>query len=309
MNISTFVHEDRAFSATQDHEVVLSAATVRALLRILEHWSSVERQQETYAQKRFGVPSLIARFDGTFDDAGNFIAYEIENTPTGLGYAPCISEEFAAARDEWVNTSVPGLVLVAGPQRQNHDDHIWLNALSPEEAREKNVPLIIRDGLDRGVDPLFLTRYVPLEGQSITPLQYRHNKRYGVPLGWWRIISNDRGDELPWGESFVLKPLHNGKWGKDVHVWGEKNSHSSSRAQILKALTQRRYMVLQPFFPAQRMDINGSPYNMIMRPYFSFNTRARRWEPLGGMWVARPEGTFRISWAADAISGPLVLKT
>ncbi len=273
------------------------------MVATLDAWGKVYPQEGTFPQTQWGVPSIVARFDGVLSgDKKDFLSYEIESCPIGMGYGAIVSSDFKNTLTNFKEKVWPPFSLVVGPiPNTTQDEHLWLPEIPLPEATESGALLFIRNGMRRD-DPRFKELFGLLTARSVTPLWYRHSKSYGIKLGWWREVSDEA--MLPWHGSFTVKPV-NGMQAHDVFTWGRGLKGKSTRTQITEALQRNQHMLLQPFIAPMKMDIGGTPYNVMLRPYFGFHPGHETWEPIGGMWVARPYPNLRLHWASDAISGPL----
>lgn len=188
-----------------------------------------------------------------------------------------------------------------------HDDPLWLPQISLDEAFCSDDALMFRWPVGKKER----TRFAPLLRRSVKPVFTHQDKRYGVEFGYWETVywhPSERGDRLPWNESFALKPLK-GYGSRDVVIWknGDRKG-CATRNQVLRALETNQQMYLQKFIEPMRIDIDGAPYNAILRPFFGFDTTERRWLPLHGVWAARPYPNLRIHGSSDAVTGPLMME-
>jgi hypothetical protein len=203
-----------------------------------------------------------------------------------------------AQRDLW-----PRFSLLIPERLREHDDFMWLPRIGLHEALKSDALLYIRGGLSS----LAEHERRALVSRTVMPFSYAGDKAYGLELGWWKTIDwtgTKHGTLLPWDESFAIKPL-SGTHAVDVHMWTPGKRGRSTRTQIRNALRARTQMYLQPFIAPMPIEINGTIYNAILRPYFAFDIHARRWVPLHGTWTARPHPNLRIHGASDSIAGPL----
>jgi len=300
MQRTTLQHRGLGFTYTE-HEMRLPASAVAEMVHMLTKWQAVFPMEETYVRNTYGVPALIARFDGALDGT-TFRPYEIQGGCGWVGYASIANPAFKAAREN-IAATWPAFPLLIG-DHVIHDDDLWLQRISLSEALATESPLMIRYPL--GELP-FATRKMLIK-RSVRSIETHLDKRYGVALEWWRIISWDDRDAIPWHESFVMKPTR-GYGSTDVMCWTpETRRGRSTRTQIVDALKRYCWMVLQPFIPPNEMEIDGVLYNVIYRPFFGFDPVTRNWTPLHGVWTARPAPNLRIHGASDAISGPLMME-
>lgn len=270
---------------------------------ILARWQSLYPFEETFVYTRYGVPSLIVRFDGVLDENGDFRAYEIQDGAGGLGYGGIAFDQLKHVRDRFAREKWLPFSCVLGPRTLHHDDALWLPSMTIDQALQSDDLVTVRSEL----------RMLNTEGQrllirrAVGPVKTHGDKQYGVTLGWWREIAWHEAikSELPWNDAFVVKPVR-GTGGRDVHIWAPP--YGSSRRQILGAIQRRGRMIVQEYIPPMSLEINGQSHNLIVRPFFGYDPQVKTWVSLHGLWTARPGYTQRIHGASDAVCGPVVME-
>ena len=273
-------------------------------------WQNVFPYEPTLAMTQFGVPSLIARFDGTLQGEA-FEPYEIQVGCGWVGYAGVANTKFCAIRDEFAKHKWPQFKVVMPHTRKDQDDDLWLPRIDAREAFEDSGPLLVRySAHSTKWKRLPASQQKALIARSLKPVVTQLDKRYGIVLGWWRPVGfaqTHQGNALPWNTSFVLKPLH-GHGSHGVMIWNAAQREGrATRTQILNALEKNKWMYLQSFIPPMRMEIGGDDYNVIYRPFFGYDPQGKKWEPMHGVWTARPYPNLRIHGSSDALSGPLYI--
>lgn len=307
MKLQTFTHGDRTFTWTADLSMTIPKSVIKSMLDTLDIWVRIHPIEPIYPQTHWGVPSILVRFDGVLsENKAEFLSYEIESCPAGMAYGALVSPSFKENLERFRDRLWPKFALIAGPTRQGHEDGLWLPEISLSAARESDTPVLIRDGMSRRTQE-FKDAYGYLTSRSMMPMWYRAAKSYGVALGWWKEVEYTPDVALPWDDAFVIKPSA-GTHGTDVLAWGPGLKGKATRSQIMAALQKNGRMYVQPFIPPMHVDLSGEPYHAMLRPYFAFNPQNRTWEPIGGMWVARPAPNLRLHWTSDSISGPLVVE-
>lgn len=304
MEVATHQNGSQSFVYC-DEEFILSPRTIDSLHVLIEKFLTVFPKEATYVQRVHHVPALTLRFDGVVGEDDSFIPYEIQPAGAGIGYAALANPQFKSIRDQFVKNIWPPYKLVQNV-KLDLDDNMWLERITLEEAVQCDDLLQLRhplESLDRQTAQKIIAR-------SVKPVRFTISKAYGEALGWWKKVTYDEHSQetLPWSEGFALKPLWG--WGSyDVmiaHPQGRPGG-SATRPQILRTFEKQKEMYLQKFIAPMQKEIRGELHNMILRPYFGFNTKTNTWVPWGGTWNARPAPALRIHGAQDAIAGPLVL--
>lgn len=266
-----------------EHTLELPTSVREEGRSIVERALSFFPREETWVQRNFRIPTLIARIDAALID-GRLAVFEVEERPCGIGVAvvlnPAFHDRFGETRRSW-----PEIEVVASPDRVGKiDDHIWTR-------------------VNGGGSGLVLLRCEPgeiefhgFEPRSVSSLKEEGNKSYGLAMGLWRQV--EAGDILPWDNGFVLKPLQGSKC-KAVEVWDpRKRPGSSSKTRVERVLVEQGAMFLQNLVEPQIGTCGGF---MMVRVYFAFDISAARWQYLGGVWMERKN--LRIHGASDTITG------
>jgi hypothetical protein len=195
----------------------------------------------------------------------------------------------------------PKFKVLMSKKGRVHDDALWLEPITIEQALLNNEPLMVRHHMVR-----YPHLHETIIARSVMPVRTHQDKTYGIKMGWWRTVR--LGEPLPWDEHFVLKPFKS--WGsKDVMCWiPDDRRGRSTRTQIENTLRKHDSMILQPYIEPTKINIAGVPHNSILRPFFGYNPHTDAWVPMGGLWTARPSPNLRIHGTSDAISGPLIIE-
>lgn len=301
MNLYRLEHHDLTLTYT-DMPLVLPKTAVEWMLGQLKRWEKAFPKEDTFVQRMWGVPSALVRFDGALDERGDFQAYEIQDGPGWAGYAGVINPEFKRLRDGLRERAWPRFKLVMRKQGFDHDDDLWLERTNVKGTLEEACPLMVRR-LPPQISDEDRTRIVR---RSLKPVDTHSDKTYGLEMGWWKKISDAK--DLPWTEGFALKPI-DGMGSEDVMLWKpDVRPGRATRTQIEAALKERGEMILQIFVEPMHIDLDGKPHHAILRPFFGYDPKEKRWVALGGVWTARPVPNLRVHGSSDAISGPLVLE-
>lgn len=308
MHFETFTHGSHLFNYT-NHPMVLPNSAVTSMRESLQTWQKVFPYERSYVQTTYNVPSIIVRFDGSLDDDGVFHAYEIQDGSGWVGYAGIVNPDLKVIRQVLVQQKWPPFKLLLTPSLE-HDDTLWLERISLDEALGSEVLLQLRYYFSRGL----LTRddALNLTARSMIPFRAHNNKLYGIEMGWWKEVRWDaatKADALSWEKPFVLKPAKS--WGsRSVMFWNpDERGGRSTQTQITRTLEKFGAMYLQEFIPPMKVAIGGHALNVIFRAFFAYDPTSKSWVPWGGVWSGRPYPNLRIHGASDTISGPLVLES
>lgn len=307
MHVQEINHHGHIFKYA-DHPLTIPASATRSMLELIEKWQQTFPEENTFVQRKYSIPSLYIRFDCVIDAQGQMHTYEIESGCVWVGYAGIVNTAFREKRDQLVRDVWPPFKLLIHDSMAPNDDALWIEPITLTEALCSTGPLQIR----------YPQRWFQQSQRNILfprlirSVQFHFDKQYGTQLGLWKMVGwekTQKGTLLPWNESFVLKPV-DGHGGQDIMVWNYENRDGrATRTQVLASLQENKIMCLQKFIPPMHLELDGISYNVILRPFFGFDTNKRKWVPMHGVWVGRPYPNMRIHGAADAISGPLYMES
>ena len=159
----------------------------------LASWQKHFANEETWAKKEMGVPSLIVRLDCVLID-GSLRIYEVEERPAGIGITNKMNPKFADGLAD-IRRFWPDFKVVVSPNRTGGDDHLWAE-VAEHGGFDTEIVLVRAEPEEKDYH-----KYAP---RSISSVVSKGNKSYGVPLGFWKSVS-DSQSQLPWDEAFVLK--------------------------------------------------------------------------------------------------------
>lgn len=276
-------------------ELLLPEIIAKEGKKILKEWTGFFPKEDTWAKNNLEVPSLLVRFDHYIDEKGHMKICEIEEEPAGTGFATVINPQFKkkleSLKKEW-----PSFKLVIAPNWSGNDDALWMEEIKLEDWKPPQLVWVKSLPCD--------TQYHCLENFSVTSLKRKWDKSYGEKMGLWKIVSFADINSFPWDKGFVLKPLV-GCRSKNIEIWDpKKQTGYSTRTRIGKTLKSENKMYLQEFItPNTNEQIDG---NILFRTSYGFNPSAKKWECLGGVWIARKN--LRIHGSEDSLWGPLLLK-
>lgn len=274
-------------------KMLFSQKMIQQGIELLDQWQVAFPKEETWVQKKIGIPSLIVRFDCI--GGGNGHIYEIEERPSGVGVSQMISPLFQKNLKR-LSKDWPEYDVVISGNRVSCDDHLCgKRIMTIEEAKNSESLLLVRaEPVEKDFDCF--------ESRSISSLRQKGNKSYGVNLGLWKKVSSV--ENLPWEDGFALKPLQGSKC-RGVEIWTpHRVNGKSTRTRIERILKQYGSMYCQPLIYPLNSGIEEFPC-MIYRVFFGYNIASAKWECMGGLWMARPN--LKIHGATDSLVGPVTL--
>lgn len=259
---------------------------------LVTEWANHFAKENTWVQQQLGIPSLIVRLDATRSN-GTLQLYEVEERPAGIGATYVLNDDFRARFDQ-VRQSWPKIQIAVSPSRKPNDDHLWAELKTPETATE----LVLAR-----VEPEE-TQYQFLNPRSISSINKKGDKSYGVTMGLWQQVQDP--EALNWETAFAIKPMQGSKT-KDVHIWhpDKKIPGRATRTKIIDTLAHHpQGMYVQEYYPPMAININGQDLMAIMRIYLAFDLHSHQWVSLGGLWNAR--SNVKIHGSQDSIFGPII---
>lgn len=268
--------------------------------KIIPQWRWTFPSESTYVMKRYSVPSLIVRVDGTLEQTffgKKFRIYEVEERPTGIGWLVTLDEKakekFEAIRKWWPP------IAVARDNQMPPDDNLWVGS----EIFDYETALSMLKGRR------WIVRAEPFEKKmrifqdyAVTPVVEKGNKIYGEKMGWW-IPAEEVNWEKVISKGFVLKPKRGSK-GKEILIFPpeERKSYLEKIMKKIEGIDLKKYY-LQKFYPPSKSE--GKYF--LFELFFAFSTKTDTWEFLGGLWVSRRD--FLIThWVSGIEVGSLEIK-
>lgn len=274
----------------------LKAALIAQLINWIEEWAALPMHTEpTWVQQTHGVPALFVRFDLH----PNGQPFELEVRPQGMGTTgdinPMFAESLASIRETWPNFDS---VQTPDHAAAGCDDHLWLER-HPLGTEPSEGLVLVRNMVRE-------SSANHLADRAIAPVANEGDKAYGQHFGWWRKIH--AGEALPWDTSFVLKPLYGAK-SRGIAIWinvpGKQRPNGAyTRTKVENTLRDQGSMWLQEYYEPAVVHTEQGDRNLMLRPFFGFNTQTRTWHYLGGEYVLGD--TVRIHGTPASIFGPLV---
>lgn len=281
-----------------DKKEIFSQEAQRQATILLDKWRWFFPQENSWAQKKFSVPSLIVRLDCVVHN-GQISLFEVEERPAGIGVTaqlnPVFRRKLGEIKREW-----PNFKSLVSHQRSTSDDVLWLESISREQAIANDELLFIRAEPEE-------QEFHSLIERSISTLLIKGDKSYGEKMGFWKEVGWEDFDSFPWEDGFCLKPLKSSKC-RGIEIWNpefrkKKIGGTSTKTHIEKTLKFYGKMYLQDFiFPM--VDPDEKKLAMAYRVFFGYKPSLGNYAFLGGLWNARPN--LKIHGAQDTLMGPII---
>lgn len=264
----------------------------------LKNWIKVFPAENSWVNREVGVPSLIVRLDCVNND--HLKVFEVEERPAGIGISSRISESFAMKLKE-IRKTWPEFKSLVSKKRMTHDDDLWLESKTFEEASSNDDLLLIRAEPEEEI-------YHQFQNRSVSTLINKGDKSYGLKMNLWKEVGTENFFQLPWEQGFCLKPQQSSKC-RGVEIFHPVNGKmknntkirgASTKTRIQKILTQYGKMYLQPL-----IEPDNCPFlignKIVLRVFFGYNIEKAEYQFLGGVWNSRPN--LKIHGASDTIMG------
>lgn len=307
-NMKSQMQIGRWLVQTSDVAIAMSTEESRHLSALAGRWvGAFPRDPETLAWSALGVPSAIIRFDYVLGPDGLPRVFEVEDRPAGLGINSALCPGFAGR----LRRSLDGVraalgrpleIAVTAARRETCDDAILpevapgaFDAVRVGEAPSPEAALYVRCALgEAGLEEF--------ERRSVSTVSREGDKSYGVALGLWEEVGEN--PSLDYSRPFVLKPPR-GCWSKDVLIYhpSKRGGGFETRNRLARAVGSREARYAQEYHEPEPSP-DGDGLRMIRRALFAWDPSARRYEPLGGTWNARPN--VKIHGASDTVTGPIL---
>ena len=282
------------------------------LLKYAQDWSKIfPNDPLTFAQKTWGVPSVIIRFDYSFVD-GKVYVYEIEDRPTFLAVLPLYSEQFREKFTTCVDnirleTGRPVVMVVAPSRLENSDDVLHSLLTTPIfDGVYQNIDEVPEDALVIVRSERTESEYYHFEPRSLSTISKEGWKGYGVHLGLWEEINESNVDySLP----FALKPEFGCRSDNIFLFHPKRNTVNkkgfSTRTAIERAISENVVKYIQPYHSPEKHDFLGDKHLLIRRVYFGFDPKGMEFKCLGGVYMARD--CAKVHGASDTTTGLMLV--
>lgn len=293
-----------------DTTVELPSEIVKQEREIIYRWSKAEEYEPTWVQDAYGMPSLIVRIDGTINEDKR-VVYEVEQRPGWIGLANVHNKAFSTALAEVCETW-PDLTVVMGDESKTLDDHLWVPNQRVAAVGTDAEHVLVRlepgtEGLDALVD------------RAVAPVQTKGSKKYGVRMGLWvPVRDTEHLEEIMATKHTVFKPDGGSKLdgvraviksGQPIElaegrVITNRTRGAATRGNMLKTYAgESRQYYAQEFHPPIPGKRGEQDLFVAHRTYWGLNTETGEYNPLGGLWMGRPN--VLLHGAADTVVGPI----
>lgn len=290
------------------HVIHMRGDEVATLAGFLPVWRALFPWQNNLAERYFGVPSTVIRFDYVMRD-GKPQVYEIEERPAGLGVSSILNPGFLTrllpyVREQEKEVNAPWAIFVSSLRDGSSDDDVFAKAANipiyrgpvSEQQLASHAWYVRAKRHERDVAAQFTLR-------SLSSIAHEGDKSYGVGLGFWGKINSSFVPDF--SVPFAVKPASGSRF-EEVLLFNPSKKDGAgfaTKTKILEAIRSGRVQFMQPFHPPEEASHLGDEYRLIRRAYFVWSPKEKRYVSLGGLWMATP--TSRVHGTRDAVSGVL----
>ena len=272
---------------------------LKPLDNVLTNWIKFFPREDTFINKEEGVPSILINVDLVLGKNGELSIYDIDETPRNVGIAYAINENFKKSLDT-VRKTWPNIVAIHHRDLQIPDDHLWIE--TKENLNVNKDQLVLpRNFFYRNHQSAFANR-------SLQPIRGRGNKSFGVDMNLWKMIHQECFKDIPWEESFVIKPIA-GENLSNLEIYIAKHNTAyrkvggaSTKSRIINTLRDGN-VYCQKFIAPNY--ISQEKMFAVLKCFFAYNFLSKKYEILGGLQIKR--NNLRIHGASDTTFAPLVL--
>ncbi len=294
--------------------------------------------EQTLVQKKFGLPTLVGRLDCTINKQGDIVAYELEDSPSGIGITDTIHRAIGqpgiAEQVRLHYTDMTGqlpFVIVSGARNHGNDDPLVVGSNNYFYQRGvQTIPISLND------DQLVIVKAIPgqpnsLEGyrelveRSVCTMESEGDKTYGSRIGLFQRVESEQEllvDDLT-GEvaSQALKRAL-GSMALGIKLYldtNDKARYGKGRSVTLTNLKnslngyleEDGFAYTQKFEPAIRAQNPQGRKNLILRVFTllkpaDINGGEVKVKVIGGCYVARSEVV--VHGASNAVSGAVIVE-
>ena len=319
--LSTPVSEDVIVLSDKHAKEIAEFARISAA----EYGDIDGNKEPTLAQRDCGIPSLIVRVDATIHE-GSIKAYEMEDSPSGLGITDRIHRKMAGIGIREIVLKhyremvgeVPH-VVVSGARSHGTDDRIIFDDKytyikgDTETLPDGQGPVIVKTipGNPASHEP-----YLSLQSRAVAPLTTEGNKSYLERIGMLEPVASDN-DLLRAEDGQLLSQVIKARQGSmamgvALHLTSTDRRRFTSQGTVtaskLKKLradyeAERGGALVQPFIPPIQIENREGRSNAILRVFVLMGREAAT-KVMGGCYVARPG--LIVHGSSDAVSGAVL---
>lgn len=289
-----------------------------------EYGDAKGNKEQTLVQRELGVPSLVVRVDATIND-GSIVAYEMEDSPSGLGITDKIHHAIAGVgireivlrHYEDAIGEIPR-VIVSAARSHGTDDAVVFgeNYIFDKQGTihdNDNNPVIVKSipGHPESHAP-----YIGLQSRAVAPLATEGDKSYLERTGVLSqaplekdLLQDDKGELA----SQVVKARQGSMamgialylTSQDRRRFTNKGTVSASKLRHLRGDYEenRGGALVQPFVPPIQIENKEGRKNAILRVFVLLGREASV-RVIGGCYVARPG--LIVHGSSDAVSGAVL---
>ena len=322
-NLSTPVSDDVIVLSEKHQKEIADFAQMAAQ----QYGDRDGNREQTLAQRACGVPSLIVRVDATIHN-GTIHAYEMEDSPSGLGITDRIHRRMAGigirqiVHEHYIETvgEVPKIV-VSGKRGHGTDDEIIFGENYIYEREDTTTlpegegPVIIKTipGDSSSHEP-----YLGLQSRAVAPLVTEGDKSYLERIGALKAAPAE-DDLLIDSEGNLVSQVVKARQGSmamgvalhltsaDRKRFTNQGTVTASKLRKLRSDYEehRGGALVQPFVPPIQIENKEGRKNAILRVFVLLGRKAVPARVIGGCYVARPP--LLVHGASDGVSGAVLV--
>ncbi len=299
--------------------------------------------EPTKMQRLYGVPSNLVRVDCTVENPqlngvsnGNYTingakvnGYEVEENPRGRNIVGLINPQFAEEFNLYHKPSQNNIAIVSALRytRQNYDDALIKGYCVEVQEIQNRIdcnPDIFINPIDTKDDRLG-TNYPELQQHLGTTSVSEGSKEYQIDLGYAKRCSAElkrlRKDDM--NQPLFFQPAANASKTYGVAFYHPDETFTNrvpqtdqryliDKKKAIKYLGDSKFIV-KDYYPPIDISQIANEANLsalkgcvgIIRYYLAFCSFTKEFVPIGGTFVARPQGNIIIHGTQDAFSIPI----
>ncbi len=300
-----------------DKVEVVGPDVTSSLLKKIEQWATHFFPEATWVRNTYGIPSVFGCIDFSLSKDGEINVYEIDERPCGLGMSCIVNPKFKKEIEYWKNSVLRRALVVRG-MRASDDEILFGPSISLQQALEEKQFFFVLTR-NRPDEPGFHQ----LRDRSISTITSEGDKSYGLALNLWEtagVVQTGRREQWVLEEEPTEPCVFKPRVGKCSHLvkvffppHGKVRNIIKHRGEVENSDRIARIIAGQPGRKMYRqafiepMSFPHQPgKNCMYRFFLAYDTRFRRWAPLGGIWMASKN--LIIQGSSDTVCGPLDFK-